>query len=143
MLTDKCKTHENIGKLLLSPTRTYAPIIIEILEKYLKKISGIIHCTGGGQTKVLHFSNKKKIIKDNLFEVPEIFEIIQRDTNSTTKEMYEVFNMGHRMEIYCDNSIADNIISISKEFEVDAKIIGRVEESSKNSFIFKVWRRNY
>ena len=137
LLTDKCKTHENIGKLLLSPTRTYAPIIIEILEKYLKKISGIIHCTGGGQTKVLHFSNKKKIIKDNLFEVPEIFEIIQRDTNSTTKEMYEVFNMGHRMEIYCDNSIADNIISISKEFEVDAKIIGRVEESSKNSLFLK------
>ena len=137
LLTDKCKTHENIGKLLLSPTRTYAPIIIKILEKYLKKISGIIHCTGGGQTKVLHFSNKKKIIKDNLFEVPEIFEIIQRDTNSTTKEMYEVFNMGHRMEIYCDNSIADNIISISKEFEVDAKIIGRVEESSKNSLFLK------
>ena len=137
LLTDKCKTHENIGKLLLSPTRTYAPIIIQILEKYLKKISGIIHCTGGGQTKVLHFSNKKKIIKDNLFEVPEIFEIIQRDTNSTTKEMYEVFNMGHRMEIYCDNSIADNIISISKEFEVDAKIIGRVEESSKNSLFLK------
>ena len=137
MLTDKCTTHENIGKLLLSPTRTYAPIIIQILEKYLKKISGIIHCTGGGQTKVLHFSNKKKIIKDNLFEIPEIFEIIQRDTNSTTKEMYEVFNMGHRMEIYCDNSIADNIISISKEFEVDAKIIGRVEESSKNSLFLK------
>ena len=137
LLTDKCTTHENIGKLLLSPTRTYAPIIIQILEKYLKKISGIIHCTGGGQTKVLHFSNKKKIIKDNLFKVPEIFEIIQRDTNSTTKEMYEVFNMGHRMEIYCDNSIADNIISISKAFEVDAKIIGRVEESSKNSLFLK------
>ena len=137
LLTDKCETHENIGKLLLSPTRTYAPIIIEILEKYLKKISGIIHCTGGGQTKVLHFSNKKKIIKDNLFKVPEVFEIIQRDTNSTTKEMYEVFNMGHRMEIYCDKSIADNIISISKEFEVDAKIIGRVEESSKNSLFLK------
>ena len=137
LLTDKCTTHENIGKLLLSPTRTYAPIIIQILEKYLKKISGIIHCTGGGQTKVLHFSNKKKIIKDNLFEVPEIFKIIQLDTNSTTKEMYEVFNMGHRMEIYCDNSIADNIISISKEFEVDAKIIGRVEESSKNSLFLK------
>ena len=137
LLTDKCTTHENIVKLLLSPTRTYAPIIIQILEKYLKKISGIIHCTGGGQTKVLHFSNKKKIIKDNLFKVPEIFEIIQRDTNSTTKEMYEVFNMGHRMEIYCDNSIADNIISISKEFEVDAKIIGRVEESSKNSLFLK------
>ena len=137
LLTDKCTTHENIGKLLLSPTRTYAPIIIQILEKYLKKISGIIHCTGGGQTKVLHFSNKKKIIKDNLFEIPEIFEIIQRDTNSTTKEMYEVFNMGHRMEIYCDNSIADNIISISKEFEVDAKIIGRVEESYKNSLFLK------
>ena len=137
LLTDKCTTHENIGKLLLSPTRTYAPIIIEILEKYLKKISGIIHCTGGGQTKVLHFSNKKRIIKDNLFEVPEIFEIIQRDTNSTTKEMYEVFNMGHRMELYVDHSIAEEIISISKSFSVDAQIVGHVEDSSDKKLTLK------
>ena len=137
LLTDKCETHENIGKLLLSPTRTYAPIIIKILESYYKNISGIIHCTGGGQTKVLHFVNNKKIIKDNLFEAPEIFKIIQRDTNSSSKEMYEVFNMGHRMEIYCDSSIANDIISISKEFHVDAQVIGYVENSNKNSLIIK------
>ena len=142
LLTDKCKTQENIGKLLLSPTRTYAPIIIKILENYFKNISGIIHCTGGGQTKVLHFVNNKKIIKNNLFETPEIFKLIQKDTNSSSKEMYEVFNMGHRMEIYCDPSIADDIISISKGFQVDAKIIGHVENSNKNSLIVQTEEEN-
>ena len=141
-MTDKCETHENIGKLLLSPTRTYAPIIIKILENYFKNISGIIHCTGGGQTKVLHFVNNKKIIKNNLFETPEIFKLIQKDTNSSSKEMYEVFNMGHRMEIYCDPSIADDIISISKAFQVDAKIIGHVENSNKNSLIIQTEEEN-
>ncbi len=137
LLTDKCNTHENIGKLLLSPTRTYSPIIIKVLKKYFKKISAIIHCTGGGQTKVLHFVNNKKIIKNNLFEPPEIFKIIQNDTKSSKKEMYEVFNMGHRMEIYCDKSVANNIISISKEFQVDAKVIGYVENSNKNSLVLQ------
>ena len=137
LLTDDCETHKNIGKLLLSPTRTYAPIILKILENHFKKISGIIHCTGGGQTKVLHFTKNKKIIKNNLFEVPEVFKIIQKDTNISTKEMFEVFNMGHRMEIYCDQSVAQEVISISKEFKIDAKIIGHVEKSNQNTLVLE------
>ena len=137
LLTDDCETHKNIGKLLLSPTRTYAPIILKILENHFKNISGIIHCTGGGQTKVLHFTKNKKIIKNNLFEVPEVFKIIQKDTNISTKEMFEVFNMGHRMEIYCDQSVAQEIISISKEFKIDAKIIGHVEKSNQNTLLLE------
>jgi len=137
LLTDKCKTQENIGKLLLSPTRTYSPIIKKIASSCLNKISGIIHCTGGGQTKVLHFVDNKRIIKNDLFEIPEVFEIIHRDTESSLKEMYEVFNMGHRMEIYCDPRVADELINISKEFNVNAKIIGFVENSSKNELIIE------
>ena len=137
LLTDNCETHKNIGKLLLSPTRTYAPIILKILENHFKNISGIIHCTGGGQTKVLHFTKNKKIIKNNLFEVPEVFKIIQKDTNISTKEMFEVFNMGHRMEIYCDQSVAQEVISISKEFKIDAKIIGHVEKSNQNTLVLE------
>ena len=137
LLTDDCETHKNIGKLLLSPTRTYAPIILKILENHFKNISGIIHCTGGGQTKVLHFTKNKKIIKNNLFEVPEVFKIIQKDTNISTKEMFEVFNMGHRMEIYCDKSVAQEVISISKEFKIDAKIIGHVEKSNQNTLVLE------
>ena len=137
LLTDKCKTHKNIGKLLLSPTRTYSPIIKKIIENYFNKISGIIHCTGGGQTKILHFVNNKRIIKNELFKIPEIFEIIHQDTESSFKEMYEVFNMGHRMEIYCSQTVANDIIDISKEFNVDAKVIGFVENSSKNELIIK------
>ena len=137
LLTDDCETHKNIGKLLLSPTRTYAPIILKILENHFKNISGIIHCTGGGQTKVLHFTKNKKIIKNNLFEVPEVFKIIQKDTNISTKEMFEVFNMGHRMEIYCNQSVAQEVISISKEFKIDAKIIGHVEKSNQNTLVLK------
>ena len=137
LLTDDCETHKNIGKLLLSPTRTYAPIILKILKTHFKNISGIIHCTGGGQTKVLHFTKNKKIIKNNLFEVPEVFKIIQKDTNISTKEMFEVFNMGHRMEIYCDQSVAQEVISISKEFKIDAKIIGHVEKSNQNTLVLE------
>ena len=136
-MTDNCVSHENIGKLLLSPTRTYAPLIKRLLVNHFKNISGIIHCTGGGQTKVLHFCENKKIIKNDLFEIPEIFKIIYEDTNSSLKEMYEVFNMGHRMEIYCDSGIADDIINIANEFQIEAKIIGFVEESSKNSLIIQ------
>ena len=137
LLTDDCETHKNIGKLLLSPTRTYAPIILKILENHFKNISGIIHCTGGGQTKVLHFTKNKKIIKNNLFEVPEVFKIIQKDTNISTKEMFEVFNMGHRMDIYCDQRVAQEVISISKEFKIDAKIIGHVEKSNQNTLVLE------
>ena len=137
MVTDPCKTAINIGKLLLSPTRTYAPIIKKIISSNFNNISGIIHCTGGGQTKVLHFTDKLRIVKDNLFEIPEIFQIIQNDTDTTLKEMYEVFNMGHRMEIYCKPKVASDIISISKSFNVDAKIIGKVEKSVKKSLIIE------
>ena len=137
MLTDPCNTAINIGKLLLSPTRTYAPIIKKIISSNFNNISGIIHCTGGGQTKVLHFIDKIRIVKDNLFEIPEIFQIIHNDTDTTLKEMYEVFNMGHRMEIYCKPKVAGDIISISKSFNVDAKIIGKVEKSVKKSLIIE------
>ena len=121
---------QTAGKLVLSPTRTYAPIIKKILNKHRKKISGIIHCSGGGQTKVLKFVDSVHIIKDNLFPVPPLFKLIQQESKTDWKEMYQVFNMGHRMEIYTDNKTAAHLISISKSFKVDAKIIGRVEKSS-------------
>lgn len=134
-VTDPSKNNDNIGKLLLSPTRTYSPIIKKVIDTYLKYISGIIHCTGGGQTKVLHFTNNHRIIKNNLFDIPEVFKIIYDESRTSLKEMYEVFNMGHRMEIYCKPDVADEIIEISKEFEVEAKIIGLVEDSDKKELI--------
>ena len=120
----------DIGKLVLSPTRTYAPVIKEILSKYRNKIDGMIHCSGGAQTKVLHFVNNLHIIKNNMFTVPPLFKMIQEESNTDWKEMYKVFNMGHRMELYVDESLASEIIKISKSFNIDAKIIGKVESSS-------------
>ena len=120
----------DIGKLVLSPTRTYAPVIKEILSKYRNKIDGMIHCSGGAQTKVLHFVNNLHIIKNNMFAVPPLFKMIQEESNTDWKEMYKVFNMGHRMELYVDKSFATDIINISKSYNVDAKIIGKVESSS-------------
>jgi phosphoribosylformylglycinamidine cyclo-ligase len=117
------------GKLVLSPTRTYAPIIKKILDQYRSKIHGIIHCSGGAQTKILHFIENMHIIKDNMFAVPPLFSLIQEQSGTDWKEMYKVFNMGHRMEFYVQLEIADEIIRISKEFNVDAQIIGRVEDS--------------
>ena len=137
LLTDPSKAAENIGKLLLSPTRTYAPVFQKIFKKFRKKISGIIHCTGGGQTKILHFVKNCRIIKDNMLEIPEIFNIIKQQTNTSWKEMYEVFNMGHRMEIYCNNSVANEIISISRSFNIEAQIIGKVEKSDKKELIIE------
>lgn len=137
LLTDPSKTAENIGKLLLSPTRTYAPVFQKILKKFRKKISGIIHCTGGGQTKILHFVKNCRIIKDNMLEIPEIFNIIKKQTNTSWKEMYEVFNMGHRMEIYCNSSLANEIINISKSFNIEAQVIGKVEKSDKKELIIE------
>tara|TARA_E500000178_G_scaffold355917_1_gene430580 strand:- start:2025 stop:3194 length:1170 start_codon:yes stop_codon:yes gene_type:complete len=119
----------DLGKLVLSPTRTYAPIVKSILNKFRSKVDGIIHCTGGGQTKVLKFVNNVHIIKDSLFDIPLIFKLIQEESSANWKEMYKVFNMGHRMEIYIDNKYANEIIEISKKFGVDAKIIGRVLNS--------------
>ncbi|HKR03159.1 MAG TPA: AIR synthase-related protein [Bacteroidia bacterium] len=119
------------GKLVLSPTRTYAPVIKMIFAKHRKHIHGMIHCSGGGQTKVLHFIDNLHIIKDNLFPVPPVFELIQKESGTDWMEMYRVFNMGHRMEIYCSPEHADELISISKSFKVDARVIGRVEKSKK------------
>lgn len=120
----------NAGKLVLSPTRTYAPIIKAILAKYTSDdIHGMVHCSGGAQTKILHFVEDLHIIKDQLFEVPPLFKLIQEESGTDWKEMYQVFNMGHRMEIYCDPSLASEIISISESFDVAAKIVGRVEAS--------------
>jgi phosphoribosylformylglycinamidine cyclo-ligase len=128
----------NAGKLVLSPTRTYAPIIKKILSKYSNKdIHGMVHCSGGAQTKILHFINDLHIIKDNLFEAPPLFKLIQKESKTDWKEMYQVFNMGHRMELYVDPEIAEEIISISKSFNVDAKIVGRVEASEKKSLTIK------
>lgn len=116
------------GRLVLSPTRTYAPIIKNILSKFNSEtIHGMIHCSGGGQTKILHFVDNLHIIKDNMFEVPPLFKLIQEQSNTDWKEMYQVFNCGHRMEIYISPKIAEEIIAISKSFNVDAKIVGRVE----------------
>ncbi len=115
------------GKLVLSPTRTYAPIIKQILEKHRSKIDGLVHCSGGAQTKVLHFVDDVHIIKDNLFPIPPLFKMIQDQSHTSWQEMYKVFNMGHRMEVYTDIETAKEIIAISQSFDVDAQIIGRVE----------------
>jgi phosphoribosylformylglycinamidine cyclo-ligase len=127
-LTDAIKNSElDVGKLVLSPTRTYAPIIKAILDKYRSKISGMVHCSGGAQTKVLHFVDNMHVIKDNMFELPPLFKLIHEESGTDWKEMYKVFNMGHRMELYVPQEIAEDIITISKSFNVDAQIIGRVE----------------
>jgi phosphoribosylformylglycinamidine cyclo-ligase len=119
------------GKLVLSPTRTYAPIIKKILDQHRSEIHGMVHCSGGAQTKVLHFVDNVHVIKDNLFPTPPLFDLIQKESNTEWKEMYKVFNMGHRMELYVGPEIAESIISISKAFGVDARIVGRVETSSE------------
>ena len=130
-LTDKLEGFNiDIGKMLLSPTRSYAPLLKLIFDEIGRnKINGIIHCTGGGQTKILHFIDNLHILKNNLFEIPPIFRLIMNESNTDPKEMYKVFNMGHRMEIYIDPEYASKVIDISKSVEIDAKIIGEVIES--------------
>ena len=130
-LTDEVKNSPiDAGKLVLSPTRTYAPIIKTILEKYSpKEIHGMVHCSGGAQTKILHFIDDLHIIKDNLFPIPPLFKLIQEQSKTDWKEMYQVFNCGHRMELYVPAAIANDIIEISKSFNVEAQIVGRVEAS--------------
>jgi phosphoribosylformylglycinamidine cyclo-ligase len=135
-LTDPIKiddqTEVTAGKLVLSPTRTYAPVIKKVLESHRPQIHGIVHCSGGAQTKVLHFvNNNVHIIKDNLFPIPPLFRLIQEESGTDWKEMYKVFNMGHRMELYVPAEIAEDIIAISKSFNIDAQIIGRVEGSTQ------------
>ena len=130
-LTDRIEGSDlDIGRLILSPTRTYIPIVKEILDKFRTKIDGMVHCSGGAQTKVLHFVDKVHVMKDNMFDLPPLFQMIQEESNTDWKEMYKVFNMGHRMELYVSKEIADDIISISESYNVAAKIIGRVEEST-------------
>ena len=137
-LTDKIeKLGLDAGKLVLSPTRTYAPVIKEVLKKYRAKIHGMIHCSGGGQTKILHFIDNLHVIKDNLFPLPPLFEIIQSQSDTEWKEMYQVFNMGHRFEIYTDSKTADEIIKISAGFNIDAKIIGRCEKARVRKLTIK------
>ena len=121
------------GKLVLSPTRTYAPIIKKILEKYTSNdIHGMVHCSGGAQTKILHFIENLHIIKDNLFAVPPLFQLIQEQSKTDLKEMYQLFNCGHRMELYVPETIANDIVAISNSFGVDAQIVGRVEASDNS-----------
>ena len=126
------------GKLVLSPTRTYAPVIKKILSQFSnKEIHGMVHCSGGAQTKVLHFIDHMHVIKDNMFTVPPLFKLIQEESKTEWKEMYQVFNMGHRMELYVDEAIADQIIQISRSFNVEAKIIGRVEAADIKKLTIK------
>jgi phosphoribosylformylglycinamidine cyclo-ligase len=126
------------GKLVLSPTRTYAPIIKKILDNYTSKdIHGMVHCSGGAQTKILHFVENLHIVKDNMFEIPPLFKLIQEQSKTDWKEMYQVFNCGHRMELYVSPEVANSIIEISKSFNVNAQIIGRVEASENKKLTIK------
>ena len=138
-LTDKIRGVDlNAGKLVLSPTRTYAPVVKDMFSKIeRKKINGIIHCSGGAQTKVMNFINNKHVIKNNLFDTPPVFELIQSESKTSWREMYQVFNMGHRLEIYTDEVTANNVIDICKSFNLEAKIIGNVEDHESNKLTIK------
>ncbi len=131
------------GKLVLSPTRTYAPVVAAVLASHRGSIHGMIHCSGGAQTKVLHFSNHVHIVKDNLFEVPPLFKMIQEESGTDWREMYQVFNMGHRFEIYTDAGTAQDIVQISEGFNVDAKVIGYVEDSDSKKLTIRTSRGVY
>jgi phosphoribosylformylglycinamidine cyclo-ligase len=131
-LTDKISTPAGpieAAKLVLSPTRTYGPVMKKVFENFRQDIHGMIHCSGGGQTKILHFIDNLHVIKDNLFPVPPLFRLIQGESKTPWSEMYKVFNMGHRMEIYCEERVAAPIINVCREFSLEAKIVGRVEDS--------------
>jgi phosphoribosylformylglycinamidine cyclo-ligase len=125
------------GKLVLSPTRTYAPVISKVLGELRPEIHGMIHCSGGAQTKILNFVDQMHIVKDNMFEVPKLFEIIQKESETPWQEMYKVFNMGHRMEIYTNEEAAAKVIEIAKSFGVDAKIVGRCEASTEKKLTIR------
>ena len=123
----------NAGQLVLSPTRTYAPVIKKVLDELRPEIHGMVHCTGGAQTKVLHFvGGNCRVVKDNMFPVPPLFRIIKEQSGTDWQEMYKVFNMGHRMEIYVRPEIAEQVIAISKSFNIDAQVIGHIEEGQKS-----------
>jgi phosphoribosylformylglycinamidine cyclo-ligase len=125
------------GKLVLSPTRTYAPVVAQVLKNNFDAVHGMIHCSGGAQTKVLHFVDNVHIIKDNMLDVPPLYQIIQQESKTTWKEMYKVFNMGHRYEFYVPEKDANAIIDIAKGFNIDAKIVGRVEKADKKKLTIK------
>ncbi len=125
------------GKLVLSPTRTYAPVVSKVLGSFRKKIHGMVHCSGGGQTKILHFIDKLHIVKDNMFDLPPLFKIIQEQSGTPWEEMYRVFNMGHRFEIYTDEKTAEEIIGISSSFNIQAKVIGHAEAASSRKLTVK------
>lgn len=128
-----------VGKLLLSPTRTYAPVVKILLDEHFEKIHGLIHCSGGGQTKCMKYlPGNFKIIKDNLFQAPVIFQLIKQASKSDNREMYQVFNMGHRLEIFTDPKDAESIVTVSKQFNIDAQIVGRVEANNKKELVLKV-----
>ncbi len=137
-LTDEVENSPiNAGELVLSPTRTYAPVIKQLLKEMKNDIDGMVHCTGGAQTKVMHFVKNKHVIKDNLFPIPPLFALIQKESNTPWSEMYKVFNMGHRMEIYVKPEVAQRVIDIAQSFNIDARIIGRVEEADTNKLTIK------
>jgi phosphoribosylformylglycinamidine cyclo-ligase len=137
-LTDPTNTPLDVGQLVLSPTRTYAPVIKALLDTIdRKEIHGMVHCSGGAQTKILHFIDQLHIIKDNLFDCPPLFELIQKESGTEWKEMYEVFNMGHRMEIYLPESQAQRVIDIAESFKIEARIVGRVEASAEKKLTIR------
>ena len=137
-LTDRVEGLDiDYGHLVLAPTRTYAPVLVEMLRELRTEIHGLIHCTGGAQTKVLHFVEGKKIIKDNLFDLPPLFDTILRDGKTPAKEMYKVFNMGHRMEVYLPEQYAAEVIDIAHHFDIDAQVIGRVEEADESEVVIE------
>ena len=137
-LTDKiAELGIDAGKLVLSPTRTYAPVIKKVLESCRRDIHGMIHCSGGGQTKILHFAGKIHIVKDNLFAVPSLFRIIRDQSGTPWEEMYRVYNMGHRFEIYTSQKSAEEIINISENFNLEAKIVGHVEAAASKKLTIK------
>jgi phosphoribosylformylglycinamidine cyclo-ligase len=128
----------SIGKLILSPTRTYAPVVKELLEDHFDSIHGLIHCSGGGQTKCMKYlPGQMKVVKNNLFEAPEIFNIIQDASKANYREMYQVFNMGHRLEVFTQEKSAADIMSVAEKFGIEAKVIGRVEQSEKSELILQ------
>lgn len=137
-LTDKIKdVPVDLGKLVLSPTRTYAPVMKEILNQHRSNIHGAVHCSGGGQTKILHFIENLHIVKDNLFPVPPLFEVIQKESGTDWKEMYKVFNMGHRMELYLEEKYAQEVIKIAQTFNIEAQVVGRVEKGEGKTLTIK------
>jgi phosphoribosylformylglycinamidine cyclo-ligase len=137
-LTDATETPLNVGKMILSPTRTYAPVVLKVLEQHFNNIHGIIHCSGGGQSKCLHYlPGPLRVVKNNLLPVPPLFNMIQESAGTEWREMYQVFNMGQRLEIFTDPETAEGIIAIAKSFNIDAQVSGIIEKSEKKEVIIE------